>query len=464
MSGMAAAIRLAMYDKNVLLLERHNAPGGLNSFYSIDGRKYDVGLHALTNYVPPHVKRTALGKLLRQLRISRDELGLHEQRFSRIVFRERSLQFSNDIYVLKEEVARLFPKEIDGFNRLIEVIPQADNIPTVEEDVSAFSVIRQYIKDENLIQMLMLPMMYYGNPMEHDMEWTQFAILFRSIFLEGFSRPYDGVRQLIRALLNRYRSLGGKRKMKCGVRSIHTSRDRVQFLELDSGVRISADHVISTIGIHETMGLCAQDTPRLDKEGNIGQLSFIETISIFKEQPASLGWEDTVIFYNLTDSLHYAKPDVLVDPRSGVLCIPNNYRYGEQCPLVEGQLRITALANYDKWVSLEAVEYTNQKAYWSARLREQALDILGREKAKSFTESIVAQDMFTPKTVVRYTGHTNGAIYGAPHKLRTGETPLENLYIAGTDQGLLGIVGALLSGVTIANNHILAPKTNLQAV
>ena len=60
MSGMAAAIRLSHFGQRVCLLERHNAIGGLNSFYSIAGRKYDVGLHALTNYVSPGVKGTPL--------------------------------------------------------------------------------------------------------------------------------------------------------------------------------------------------------------------------------------------------------------------------------------------------------------------------------------------------------------------------------------------------------------------
>ena len=72
MSGLAAGIRLAHFGKKVCIFERHNAVGGLNGFYSLGGRKYDVGLHALTNYVRPGVKGTPLTKLLRQLRIDRD--------------------------------------------------------------------------------------------------------------------------------------------------------------------------------------------------------------------------------------------------------------------------------------------------------------------------------------------------------------------------------------------------------
>lgn len=67
----------------------------------------------------------------------------------------------------------------------------------------------------------------------------------------------------------------------------------------------------------------------------------------------------------------------------------------------------------------------------------------------------LASDMFTPRTVEKYTGHLNGAIYGAPNKIKDGHTHLENLYLAGTDQGFLGIVGAMLSGISMANLHVL---------
>jgi phytoene dehydrogenase-like protein len=63
--------------------------------------------------------------------------------------------------------------------------------------------------------------------------------------------------------------------------------------------------------------------------------------------------------------------------------------------------------------------------------------------------------MFTPRTVRHFTGHLDGAIYGSPRKIRDGRTSLANLYLCGTDQGFLGITGAMLSGITMANVHVL---------
>src|SRR3954469_6644411 len=140
MSGLAAGIRLAHFGKKVCIFERHNAPGGLNSFYSLAGRKFDVGLHAMTNYVPAGVKGTPLGKLLRQLRIERDEFALCEQKQSRIAFGSRgetSLRFTNDFAVFEGEVAARFPAQIDGFRRLVTAIRTFDDVSLDARPVSA---------------------------------------------------------------------------------------------------------------------------------------------------------------------------------------------------------------------------------------------------------------------------------------------------------------------------------------
>ena len=76
LSGLAAGIRLAYFEKPVCILERHTTIGGLNSFYRLRDRNYDVGLHAVTNYTPKGSKTGPLSRLLRQLRFSWDDFEL----------------------------------------------------------------------------------------------------------------------------------------------------------------------------------------------------------------------------------------------------------------------------------------------------------------------------------------------------------------------------------------------------
>ena len=454
MAGLAAGIRLALAGKEVIILERHNASGGLNSFYSQDGRKFDVGLHAMTNYVPKGTKGTPLTKLLRQLRIPYDALDLCPQNGSRIHFPDCQLRFNNDFAFFESEVAQAFPRQIDGFRALAEEVRTLDAFNLGAIPSSARQAVQRHISDPLLEDMLFCPVMYYGSAQEHDMDYGQFAIMFRSLYFEGFARPLDGVRVIIKLLQDKYRSLGGVRKMKCGIRRIHAKDGKATALELDNDKTLTADKIISTAGAVETTRLC-DDQPAETAAENIGQLSFTETITVLDRQPADFGWEDTIIFFNTAERFRYARvDDALVDPTSGVICFPNNYQYGEGRQLNEGFLRVTAMANHDRWCALGESDYLAQKAHWYEELQKVTLGLLPETKLDLENHRLVS-DMFTPRTVRKYTGHLNGAIYGAPHKIKDGRTHLDNLYLAGTDQGFLGIVGAMLSGISMANLHVL---------
>lgn len=462
MSGLAAGIRLAHFGQKVCIFERHNAIGGLNSFYSIAGRKYDVGLHAMTNYVRPGVKGTPLTKLLRQLRIDREEFALCEQKQSRIAFGPRgetSLRFTNDFAVFEADVAAKFPTQVDGFRALVSVIRGYDDVSLGAKPESARAIVRRHVTDPLLEDMLFCPVMYYGSATERDMEFGQFVIMFKALFFEGFARPLDGVRVILRVLQEKYRQAGGERRMKCGVQRIISREGRADTLVLDSGEEITATHVLSSIGAPETFALCQSEHTGAHVAGPKhapGRHSFVETITVLNEQPAALGWgDDTIVFFNDAATFAYERPATQVDPRSGVICFPNNFDYGAGQSLAEGFLRVTCLANPDQWTGLAEEAYRADKQRWFAAMQASVRRFLPAIDEARFAGAVVATDMFTPRTITKFTGHVNGAIYGAPGKIRDGRTPLTNLYLCGTDQGFLGIVGAMLSGISMANYHIL---------
>src|SRR5829696_456039 len=103
-SGLAAAVRLAHYGQKVAVLERHYTIGGLNSFYRLHGRDYDVGLHAVTNFTPKGAKKGPLARLLKQLRFSWDDFALVPQIGSQIAFPGVRLNFGNDVELLAAEI------------------------------------------------------------------------------------------------------------------------------------------------------------------------------------------------------------------------------------------------------------------------------------------------------------------------------------------------------------------------
>ncbi len=447
MSGLAAGIRLAYFDKKVCILEKHHRIGGLNSFYSKGGRQFDVGLHAMTNYVPRTAKSTPLPKLLRQLKLRYEDLDLCQQRMSMVKFPDKTLRFTNDLDFLISEVSLQFPQQADNFQRLLKSISEYDELSLQAKPLSARQAVSGIISDPVLIDMVLCPLMYYGNAQEHDMDFAQFAIMFKSIFCEGFARPRNGVRHILDLLVRKYRDCGGHLRTRSGVQSVRVSGNRVQSLVLEDGDILTARNVLSSIGYVETVSLLSEHDATAFAD-RVGQLSFVEAIMVLDRQPAELGLDTTIIFFNDSDRFSYRKPDSLIDTSSGVICCPNNFQYGN--PLPEGMVRITNMANFDRWNNLSQEEYREQKKTCLKAALEAAV-----KTVPDFRENIMSTDMFTPKTIYKYTGHLNGAVYGSPHKVRDGRTHLENLFICGTDQGFLGIVGALLSGISMANLHLL---------
>jgi phytoene dehydrogenase-like protein len=447
MSGLAAGIRLAYYDQRVCILERHYTIGGLNSFYRLRGRDYDVGLHAVTNVTPKGTKAGPLARLLRQLRLRWDDLAIAPQSGSVIVFPSARLRFDNEFETLRGELAGAFPRQAGNFDRLLGEIIAYDDLSESHANQSAREIVGSIITEPLLVEMLFCPLMFYGSAREHDMDWGQFSIMFRSIFMEGLGRPAAGVRLILKHLVRKFRSLGGELKLRSGVKQLAVENGRVVRIVLEDDSELEGRFVLSSAGWSETMRLCDDGQPVVTSRAP-GQLSFCETIATLAVPPRELGHDRTITFFNDHDQFVWARPDDLCDVRSGVICSPNNFAYEE--PLDDGTIRITALANFDRWRGLDEEQYRLEKLRWYDRITESAVRFVPDYRAR-----VIDTDMITPTTIVRYTGHDGGAVYGAADKQLDGRTHLENLFICGTDQGLVGFIGSITSGIAMANRHCL---------
>ena len=160
----------------------------------------------------------------------------------------------------------------------------------------------------------------------------------------------------------------------------------------------------------------------------------------------------TIVFFNDSNQFDWRPPEnELCDIRTGVICSPNNFNYSDASGgLPDGVVRITAIADFDRWAALPEEQYRLEKLAWYDRIIGAAV-----AHVPDFRSRVVETDMFTPRTIQRYTWHENGAVYGAPEKRLDGRTDVNNLYVCGTDQGFVGIIGAIMSGISIVNQHLM---------
>ena len=231
--------------------------------------------------------------------------------------------------------------------------------------------------------------------------------------------------------------------MGTGIKKINVENGAVTGVTLDSGEIIKSNKVISSMGLPETMNIVSEG----QKSPAIGSMSFTETILFFDKKPSDFGIQETIVFYNDHETYDYKRPQALCDYRSAVICLPNNFDYDDYD---EGVIRVTFIANFEKWNELDRKTYLLKKK----EVCDESLALIAKVFPK-FQANLLYHDVFTPTTITRYTGHFKGAVYGSTQKARDGRTGIKNLFICGTDQGFLGIVGAMLSGISMANLHCL---------
>ena len=399
LSGLAAGIRLSQYGKHVLIVERQHYAGGMNSYYRRGDRCYDVGLHAMTNLADPSNHSAPLNTLLRQLKVRRDELKLCPQQHSCVKFPDATLCFDNDFETLRSSVREISPQSADGFDRLCQAIRDDDAFNPSLGYLSSRQVVASYIDDARLCDMLLCPVMFYGSSWLDDMDFHQFCVVFRSIFFEGLSRPADGMAPFI---------------------DVFTRR---------------------------TMALLSSPT---DKPPARGELAYTETLFELDVPAAQLGMTESIAFTNSSERFSYCPPtEGSTDLRSCVLCVPGNFSGVHETEGV-AVVRMSHLASYDYWKRLDKKDYRDEKE----RVMDRQQAILERTSA-GFNAHVTRREMFTPLTLERYTGRVGGSIYGSPEKRKDCRTAVPNLFVCGSDQGYLGIVGSLLSGVVVANRYLL---------
>ncbi len=450
LSGLAAAIRAARFHPDVLLVEKHSRLGGLNSYFYRNDTLFETGLHAITNHAAAGDRKAPLNRLLRQLKLQRGDFSFCQQLGSEIRFLgQASLLFSNDPEVLFAEVRAQFPESWARFQRLLSLVADYDPF-TPAPFRSARATLGEVLDNPLLTEMILCPLMYYGSSRADDIDLGQFVIMFRSLFLEGLFRPAGSIKDILEVLAGQLRALGGTIRTNCAVHELLTAGDHVIGAQIGKGERVECDRVISTVGHRETLRLLGRSENAACEP--TARLSFVE--NIFQHQPWP-EWQSlpkrTIIFFNRGERFSFHSPQSQgVDFTSGVICFPSHFEGMPGRSLDE--LRTTHLASYGYWKALAGTpgRYLDEKRQTARKSAQTLADLFG-----SFPANIVYEDTFTPVTIERYTGKIDGAIYGSPVKFPDGRFGCDNCFLAGTDQGFLGIVGSMLSGVSMVNQHIL---------
>ncbi|AEI43011.1 phytoene desaturase family protein [Paenibacillus mucilaginosus] len=472
-SGLGGLVTGAYLSKegssNVTVLERHYVHGGFATSFRRRPWEFDVSLHCLSGLA----QGGRVGQIFEELGMfGRVEFHRAENLY-RAVFPEHDLSVSGDPGAYRETLHRLFPQEreaIDGFfhacaeirEEMIHTHSRKPSTIIAYKDDSLQQMMDRFTMSKELQCMLAQFWVYFGlQPSE--LSAVYFAYAWTDYHHFGGYYPQGRSQRISDALKAIIEENGGRVITREDVEEITAPGGRVNGVRTKRGHEYSADLVISNIHPGQTLSRLSdpgsvpaayrEKVRRLRPSYSCLQAYLIMRGSLSEEY----GEHHHEIFLNPTYDLNTIGEAIRTEQYEAMpLCITayENIAPGYQ-PQPVTTLTVMQLCEAEGWTGLDDAAYQAKKeeilALYLRRLESLYPGISGRMEH---------MELATPRTVIRYTNHPQGAIYGAAPTVEQAlskglsqTTPIEGLYLVGA----WSRPGAGYSGV-ISGGHNLAKQ------
>ncbi len=277
--GLAAAIRLGAKGWRVTLVDKLDAPGGRAYVFKQDGFTFDAGPTIITApYLLEELWAVAGAKFS-------DDVDLRPvDPFYLIRFDDGdTIRCVADLQGMREEVARIDPKDAENFDRFIEasatiyevafkeladypfhkfssVLTAAPDLIRLRGYRSVYSEVCRYFKNEKLrVAFSFHPLLIGGNPLTTTAYYCLISHLERT-HLVHFAMGGTGA--IVKGMVRLIERQGGMMRYNCDVAEITTANGRATGVRLASGEMIEADVVVSNADPAWTYSRLLKDHPR----------------------------------------------------------------------------------------------------------------------------------------------------------------------------------------------------------
>ncbi len=490
LGGLSAATMLARNGRKVLLLERHNVPGGYATSFVRGRYEFEVALHELSG-IGPEERPASLHRYLDYLGVASKVEFIRLPNLYRAIFPDLDITLPAGREAFEAELCQSFPHEARGIGRLLKRVfglrhdfvkiarqRGAGNPLTMPFRFPHFfrylpttwgHVLNRDVKDPRARAALSGYWGYYGMP-PSKVSFLYFAMGLASYVQHGPAFPQGRSQALSNAFLATFEELGGQARMNCGVRQITTSAGRVTGVITEQDEEIAADWIISNA---DPITTC-RDMIGRDKVPSsfFTRLQSSEvapsTVNVYlgvARPPVELGLMEHEIFINPNDDFdrHYEAMR-RIGPPEGIAVTSYNAVYPDISPPGTSMVVLTALMYGEQWCEVPPAEYVDVKN----RIGD-AMIGLAERIAPGLREYAEVAEIATPLTNMRYAGTMGGSIYGFSQPPRDNMVwrmghrgPLERLCFVGAwTQPGGGFETAMMSG-QMAGGAILSKMKRLR--
>jgi all-trans-retinol 13,14-reductase len=496
--GMSAAVMLAKSTgKKVLVLEQHYQPGGQMHSFRRKGYSWDVGLH----YVGDMKKGSFIRKVMDVVTGGRVEWLPLPDNYDRFTFGDKEFLVPSNPEAYYDRLKKEFPKESKAIDRYFSDIHKSAgwmnslflrrNIggipglilsifsrPGQSKALKTTAEILEKIKDPTLRSFLVSQWGNYGLTPDHS-AFAMHALIIEH-YLHGAYYPKGGSQRIAYHAQKELEAFGGNLMTSQKVLNILVDKGCATGVEVEdiaSGKKwkVSANKIVSTVGAELTYGSLLNDTDNitnnklqqikswLSYQGHNGS-AFVVFLGL-KENPEKLGVKGENIWIHD----EYAGVSLADQTRKLLDGKPKHafISFGTLRDGSGGPHTAQVISNIDtdifrEFVTTQEGKFTYQQIKQS--IAENLLSLV--EKHLPGLSSIIdVIETGSPGTIEHYTLRPAGRMYGvAGTKKRyigyglRAKTPVQGLWLAGSDVGSLGIVGAMMGSFFSVASQIGFPK------
>jgi prolycopene isomerase len=472
--GLTSAGLLAKQGKKVLVVERHDRPGGYAHSFRRRGYRFDSAVHVIGGCGDgPYEGSGLIRRLLEVMQVEDRCRFLSLDPFYTAVYPDFRLDVPSGIDAFTERHVRAFPGEERGFRELMSICQavraeslrapdllsptdfgrMASYVPSLVQyhRATVADVMADHLTDPHLMSVFGTLWPYLGLP-PSKLSFLYWAMMLLSYVDDGAWSCEGGFQPLANAMAGALTDAGGELLLKSSVTQIVVERGEVAGVVLENGQRILAPVVVSNADATQTLTelVGAEHLPRRLLAGLRKMEPSLSAFVVYGATDldlAAAGAAHEMFFYKQWDhDIDYENALSGKISRIGVT-VPSLVD-STLAPAGEHVFTLTVLLPY----SLSRTWRVEKEFFTDLLLTEADAVFPGLRDHLRFAEGA------TPRTMERYTRNLEGAIYGwdlRPSQvgpMRLGPNPpVEGLYLAGhwTAPGG-GIYGVCQSGVHAA--------------
>jgi all-trans-retinol 13,14-reductase len=480
--GLAAAVALAQSGQKVLICEQHEVAGGWMHSFTLEGYRFNTGVHYIGELGPGE----RLRKIYEGLGVACDLtfMELNPDGYDHILLGAERFDIPKGREAYRRRLEAAFPHETRGIERLFDTLADVNQVLQEMIDErwlhvfdrplalpwfvrSGGALIDHYVSDPLLRGILKAQAGDHGMPPSQVSAAIHAAVI--EHYSEGAYHPLGGGMTIARAFVRALRRAGGELRLKQPVRRILLDGRRAAGVELESGEWLTASSVLSNADPHQTFSrLIGREalSPGLQRKlSRVGYSTSCLSLYLVVDCDLEAMGIDSGNYWIYADEdidgiyqratqgeADLTQPEMVFATVTS-LKDPSKRRDGRH------QLEVFTFAPYEKfarWRDQPSGE--RDEAYQSLKeaISEGMIEIVER-RFPGIRDSIVFMDLGTPLTNQHYIRAYRGNIYGTdkgiwqagPLGFRAG-TEFDGLYLCGASTMAHGVAYATNSGLTAA--------------